>query len=571
MIGTLRRHQKWLWGVIIIATILSFTVYLSPTQRYGALSGSHGSSGPDLGSINGEPVTPEQLVAAEKEATLFYRLRSGGWPENEQQKKQIQRIAEESLVIQSLLKDYHIDPTTDAAARFTKQMFGVPPGQPMPADKLSDWVRNELTAKGGLTLDDFDRFVRHQAGQEYLISLFGMTGKLITPKEAEFFYRRENQPMATEIVSFPTSNFYRAGEPSNAELTNYFTKHEAEYRLPDRIQINHVAFYPSNYMARADKLLGTNLDDKADEIYLQQGPDAFKNEFGQPMSATGAKAKIKDQLRQYAEVQEARKDANAFLSELSQGHDETHPYAPSDLMKLAKTKGLTVKTTGLFDEKNGSPDLDLPPKAVHFLFSLRGDAPDDPEKSMLYAPSPLIDQSQTAVYIAGLEKRIASQLQLISAVRDQVVKDYRESKAMDLAKETGEKFAGALQAGLTQGKSFDAVCAVQNVKPERLAPFALTSTNVPPELDKTSFQQLEEAAFPLPTGQSSKFIPTADGGMVAYVKARLPVDEARMKQQLPVFLDRMREQRQIAAFQEWLGRQMQLRWIPPPAEQSSAG
>jgi len=570
MIGTIRRHQTWLWGVIIVATIFSFVYYLSPSTRYsGGGQGYRDNSSLNLGSINGEPITPEQLRAAEKEASLFFRLRSGAWPASEDQKKQVRRIAEQSLVIESILKDYKITATTDAAARFTKQMFGIPPGQSMPAEKLSEWVQTELMAKGNMTLDDFDRFARHQAAQEYLVSLVGMSGKLITSKEAEFFYRRENEPIVTEIASFPTTRYYAATAPTEAELQDFFTKHEAEYRLPDRVQINYVVFDPSNYMAKADQLLGTNADEKVDEYYHQQGAETFKDASGQPLSAADAQARIKKQMRMIAAFGEAKKDARAFVNALSEGRDSTHPYSPSDLEKLAKARGLTVKTTAPFDEKTGCKDLDLPAKGLHVLFSLREDAPDDTEKSMLYAPSPLA--GETAVYVAGLNKRIPSQLQTLAAARDLVAGDYREAKAISLAGEAGNKFAGALQAGLMQGKSFDEVCAAEGVKPESLPPFALTTTNLPAGLDKASFQQLQEAVFSLPNGQSSKYIVTTDGGLVAYVKGRLPVDETRMKQEIPSYLARMRQQREYAAFSEWLSRQLQLRFVPPPEEQESAG
>jgi hypothetical protein len=568
MIGTIRRHQNWLWGVIIAATIFSFVYYLSPTQRNG-IGSFHDSSTPDLGSVNGEPITPEELRSAEREARLFYFLRTHNWPDPSDQNKQILHMAEQGLVVQALLKEYKIIATTDAAARFTKQIFGVPPDQAMPLDKFNDWVQNELMRRGELNLDDFDRFARHQAAQDYLMSLFGMSGELITPKEAEFFYRRENEPMVTEIVSFPTTNFYAAAAPSEAELQDYFTKHEAEYRLADRVQVNYVVFAPSNYAGKADQVLGTNVDEKTAELYHQQGPDTFKDESGQTMSETEAEAKIKKLLRQSAAYQEAKKAANEFLSALSEGHDDAHPYSSSDLEKLAKARGFAVKTTEPFDEKNGCNDIVLPPKAMHVLFSLRSDAPDDPEKSMLYVPSPLL--GETNIYVAGLQQRFPNQLQPLAAVRDQVLKDCRQSKALAMAKDAGEKFAEAAQVGLTQGKSFDALCAAQNVKPQTLPTFALVTTNLPPGLDKASFQHLQETVFALPTGQSSKFIPTTGGGLVAYVKARLPVDEERMKQELPYYLARMREQRQIAAFQEWLSRQIQLRLIPPPNDQTSAG
>jgi len=438
-------------------------------------------------------------------------------------------------------------------------------------DMFNEWVQNDLMRKGGLTLDDLDRFARHQAAQEFLISLFGMTGKLITPKEVEFTYRRENEPMVTEVVSFPTTNFYSATAPAEADLQDFFTKHEAEYRVPDRVQINYVIFEPSNYLVKADLLMGTNLDDKIDEYYHRQGADSFKDESGQPLAAAAAEAKIKKEMRLSAAMQVAKKDAYDFLNALAEGHDDTHPYASSDLAKLAQTKGFTVKTTEPFDAKNGSKDLELMPrKALDILFSLREDAPDDPEKSKLYLPLPLTN-SASGLVIAGLQKRFPSQLQTLAAVRDQVLKDYRDAKALALAKDAGEKFAGALQVGLTQGKLFDAVCAAQNVKPETLPPFALTSTNLPAGLDKMTFQQLQETAFALPVGQSTRFMPTTDGGLVAYVKDRLPVDAARMDRELPFYLSRMREQRQLVAFQEWFTRQLQLRLIPPAGEQNSPG
>jgi hypothetical protein len=570
MIGTIRRHQKWLWFLIIGATILTFTVYLSPTAKYGGGPGSSApSTAPNLGTINGEPITPDQLQAAIREAALYYFFRTGVWPSSEEQRNQLIQLAHQSLMLRSLMAEYKINPTTDAAARFAKQIFRVPPDQAFPLDDFNRWAQNELGRKGGLSVDDFNRFARDQAGQECLISLFGMSGQLITSKEAEFFYRRENQPMVTEIASFPTANYYGATAPTEAELQDYFTKHEADYRLPDRVQINYIAFSPSNYSAQIDKTLGTNIDDKVDAYYHQQGAESFKDESGQPLSAAAAQAKIKQGMRQMAGLQEARKDANAFLVAMAEGHDDTHPYAQSDLEKLAKTKGLVVKTSEPFDEKKGSKEIDLPPRALHLLFTLREDAPDDAEKSMLYVTSPLVGEK--AVYVAGLAQRIPSQVQTLAAVRDQATKDYRETKALALAADAGEKFAGAVQVGLTQGKSFDAVCAAQNIKPQSLPPFALTTTNVPPGLDKASFQQLQETTFTVPSGETSKYTPVTDGGIVVYVKDRLPVDEARMAQELPLYLARMREQRQIAAFSAWLNHQFQLRFIPPPSEPGNAG
>ncbi len=549
--------------------VVGLVVYFNPTSKFGQGS-TFSSSGPDLGSINGEPITIEQLNGAMREARLFFRLRGGAWPDPQDRNKQLQSWADQSLVMQSLMKDYKITATTDAAARFTKeQLFGVPPGQNMPTDVLNEWLQNDLMRKGGLTMDDLDRFARHQAAQQYLISLFGMSGKLITPKEAEFTYLRENEPMVVEVASFSTSNYYNATPPSDAELQDYFTKHEAEYRLPDRVQINYVVFQPSNYFTNADKLMGTNVDDQIDGYYHKLGAEAFKDDAGQQMSAADAEAKLKGQMRLSAAMQIAKKEAYAFLTDLAAGHDDTHPYASSDLEKVAKAKGLTVATTQPFDKKSGAKELELGPRALEMIFSMRDDMTEDPGKTMIYVPAPLTNS--TVVFVAGLQKRFPSELQTLAAVHDQVLKDYRDSKALAAAKDAGEKFAGALQFGLTQGKTFEAVCAAQGVKPTTLPAFALTTTNAPPGFDRPSFQQLQEMAFTVPVGQSSRFIPTTDGGVVAFVKERLPVDEARKARELPIYLARMREQRQMVAFQEWFMHQVQLRFVPPPGQQNSPG
>src|ERR1019366_4440188 len=146
------------------------------------------------------------------------------------------------------------------------------------------------------------------------------------------------------------------------------------------------------------------------------------DESGAPLSATAARAKIRKQMLLFAAQAEATKEANAFLNELSQGHNEEHPYAQGNLAALAKTRNLAVKTSAPFDLKGGPTDLAVAPKSLHVLFLLRDDDPDDKERSNLYAPSPL--PGEDAVYVVGLHKRIPSEIQPLSAVHDKAAADY---------------------------------------------------------------------------------------------------------------------------------------------------
>jgi hypothetical protein len=162
-----------------------------------------------------------------------------------------------------------------------------------------------------------------------------------------------------------------------------------------------------------------------------------------------AQAKIKKQMRLYAAMQEARKDANAFLSALAEGHDDTHPYAPSDLEKLAKAKGFVVKTTEPFDEKRLQRPRSRAEESLHFSFSPCGRTLRTIRKSPSSMLLPRWWASRRS-YVAGLQKRFPSQLQTLAAVRDQVLKDYRDSKALDWPRTRGKicrRFASGPDAG----------------------------------------------------------------------------------------------------------------------------
>jgi hypothetical protein len=537
----------------------------SPNSRNSGGGGQDTApSGANLGAVFGEAITPEQLTGAMREARIVLRRNSGQWPEmNDENRKQLTQIADQQLLLDAELQQFHITVTPDAAARYTKIFLGVKPTDSVPPERIMDAVAR-LVHEGNISLDDFDNFIRHQAGQDYLISLLGMNGDLITPQEAAVFYRRENAPVQTEFVSFPASNFLSSVHPTAQDLEDYYTKRQADYRLPDRIQVHYVAFDLSNYTAKAEKELGTNLNDHIDEEYYQAGADSFKDASGKQLSAEAAKAKIRKQNIDYTALNDAVKDANSLLNDLSQGHDDDHPYTTNDIVTLANARHLTVKTTEPFDEKTGPEDLAIFPKSLPILFSLRADDPDDKEHSMIYAPSPILGEN--GVYIACLANRIPSEVQPLSAVKKQVEADYKEDQALELAKAAGDRFQKALQEGLSQGKTFTTMCAAQFIRSQKLTPFSLTTESIPEITDKAEFEQLQDVVGKMHPGQVSPFIPIADGGFFVYYKGDLPVDESAMQRNFPAFLARMRQRLQIAAFSAWFNHQYQLHFSPPPGE-----
>ena len=62
-----------------------------------------------------------------------------------------------------------------------------------------------------------------------------------------------------------------------------------------------------------------------------------------------------------------------------------------------------------------------------------------------------------------------------------------------------------------------------------------------------------------------------EGGYVAYVKARPPIDETKMKLELPEFIANMRQYRQNEAFNKWFQRQAELAKLSAPKRDAAVG
>ena len=67
MIGTIRKHSKWLWWYHRRPTIISFIYWgAAPATRNGGGGGGAG----DLGSIDGRKVTPDAYLSAKAEVYI---------------------------------------------------------------------------------------------------------------------------------------------------------------------------------------------------------------------------------------------------------------------------------------------------------------------------------------------------------------------------------------------------------------------------------------------------------------------------------------------------------------------
>ena len=536
MFGTIRKHQTWLWAIIITLTIISFVIFFSP---YSKLSDAR--TGPvNLGSINGEKISEEDFVRARKEIYLRSFCLSGNWPDEDAKKQggEVERETYQWLLLIQKQKQFGIHIGTDVVAQTAKAMMSQL--QRGGVVQSPEAFLSQVLPRNGFELDDFERFVRHYLGVQELVSLVGVGGKLVTPEEVRGLYKRESEEMATEAMFFSASN-YLAGVAAPAEaVTQFYTNRQATYRIPERVQVSYVKFDLTNYVAQADQELArmTNLDLQIDQMYAQHGTNFLRE--AKAATLAEAKVKVRDNERKRLEMQAARKQALEFATPLF----DMEPLRAENLDKLAKEKGLTVHVTKPFDQRDGPADMVVGQDFAQKAFSRR---PEDP------FAGPLLGQD--AVYVIALQKRLPSEIPPLDQIRAQVVKDYQLSQALNLARKAGMDFAQTLTNGLAQGKTPAALCSAAKVPLVEVPPFSLSTRSLPVVEDYIPLNQYKQLAFSTPIGKASPFQMTAQGGFIVYVKSKLPLDEAKMAANLPAFANAVRQARQNEAFNDWFRRE----------------
>jgi len=238
----------------------------------------------------------------------------------------------------------------------------------------------------------------------------------------------------------------------------------------------------------------------------------------------------------------AHKKANAFATELF----DKEPRVPQNLLALAKDKGLTAKITAPFARKNGPAEIKVGDTFAKAAFTLS--ATDEPFSA------PIVGEE--AVYVIGFNQRVPSEVPPLEQIRDRVTADSKYDQARFLARQAGQALYLTLTNGLAQGKSFSNLCAEAKFQVTELPPFSLSTRSLPEAEDRISLNQLKQMAFSTQPGQATSFQQTSEGGVILYVKAKLPIDPARMTAELPAFVDSVRQARQNEAFQEWFRKQV---------------
>lgn len=536
MFGTIRKHQQWLWWIVVVVIIVSFVIYFNPGQS----NSGRGGGGTGLGTINGRVITPQQLRDAQQETRLLYFLNFRNWPEKDERASQmgfdLDREAHLRLLRVAKAQEANVHVADSTVGELARRLIGE-----VPLDKFT----KELLLPNGLTADDFERFVRHDAEIQQLSAVVGAAGRLVTPAEAEELYRRDHQELAADVAIFNVSNYMSRVATTNGVLTTWYSNQMARYRTPEMVRVSYMEFPRTNFLAEAEKQFETitNLNLRLEEVYYKAGTNAFKDTNGNILPRDKAIAKIKEDERDKLAFFYARKKASEIGSQLYDEAAKTPENQPlrADLFEsIARTNNAAVKVTIPFDIEEGPTNLSVGVNFARVAFSLNSS-----NNPISFQPL----DGEDGYFLIALKDTIPGFNQPYEAVRARVEDDYRHAQAFRMMyQEVGDS--------LTLGKSLPEVAALAKVPVVTLPPISRsteTLTNLHPMLN---LRQLRSVMFSLEPGKTSSFLPAPpDGGYVVRVNARIPIDEAKLKTELPKFTAELRYYKQNEIFNQWFRRQ----------------
>ena len=529
MFGTIRKHQTWLWAIIVTLTIISFVVFFSPNSKIRSGRGSF-----DYGRVNGDPVTRAEFDQAQREVELRWFFMSGRWPgEDRSQGYDPVRETYQWLFLAQKADELGIDVSPETAGQFAQQMV-----RALDRNATPTMFVEQVLKRRGMQMRDFEGYVRRYLSIQELISTMGMGGKLVTPQEARSLYARERQDLEVEAVFFTASNLLASVTVTPQAINEYFTNNLSAYRIPERIQINYVQFAVGNYLVQAEKQL-TNLTEMANSYSLQKSAgNVFTNDFPDAKTIEEAKAKFRETMLKGQALLEARRVANEFARPLF----DVEPLKAENLRSAAKEKGLEVFTSMPFSRSELPPGLGF---GRDFIKAASRLSPTDPFMQPV--------ATTNGVYVIAIDKVFPSEVPPLEQVRSQVEANYKDYQALVKARLQGQTLHATLTTALQQGKTFAAAAVEAGCKPVKLEPFSRGSESVPSAENFISLDQLKQAAYSTEVGKMSSFLPTQSGGALVFVRSKLPLNDAKMNEEMPRFMTFIRQQRQQEIFNTWFG------------------
>ena len=533
MIGSIRKHSNWLWAIIVTAVIASFVIW----SDAGGGRNSFDFGGTDFGKLYGRPITRDQLLKARTAVSVDDALRGGrargASADNERQ-------VAELMVLQAKVKEMGIQVSDDAVGKYLRENFK----DASTGTFYYDVFIQNLLQRTRIDESTFLEHIRQQVAIQHMVETVGAASRLVTPREVESDYRRDNERWVTKAALFSVSNRVASITAKPEELTKFYSNRIAYYRIPERSVLVYVRFDATNYIAEAESMISkeAGFTNRLEEFYRQRGAEMFRDENDKVLSKEAALRKIRDEASSQGALGLARQAAVRFNDELG---TLTNVTASSFAMTASKLK-VPLRSTTPFRTGERIMGLETVQSLPQRVAGLNAETP---------YTEPL--DGDGFVVIPMLQTKLPPEIPSFETVRERVLQDYKMDRARAATREAGEKFQATATAGLASGKRFADIASSEKVSVISVPEFTTAAQNVAGLDSRLNLYLVRNAATSAKSNGVSRYTESSDGGFVLYLEKKEPVSDEAVKLALPTALAEARQQRRMAVFQSWFASEFQ--------------
>jgi peptidyl-prolyl cis-trans isomerase D len=240
----------------------------------------------------------------------------------------------------------------------------------------------------------------------------------VSDQEALNLYKKENEKIVLDYLSYGPSDVMGEIRPTEAELQEYLRKNQDQFKTAEKAAISYVLIEPSSLAARV------TLAEEEIQTFYQKNIDRWQGKDGiLPL------AQVREQVRGEALKQKTGRQAFELAADTLFKNIKT-----GDINLIAAKLHLKPQQTVLFAANTPPTALVGEAALLKKAFELK--------QGELGGPV----ETGRGIYIIKVRERVPSQVRPLSEIRGEVEQRFKASRAIELARKKGEQAAAQLAA-----------------------------------------------------------------------------------------------------------------------------
>lgn len=399
-----KKKESIIIKVVFVIIVLSFigTIFLV----WG--KGSDGFGGRSSGyaaKVNGTKISAEEYQSAyQRLRNIYQQIYGQSIPADMEKALGLRKIALDNLIDNVLV----MKEARSMGIKVSKEeVAGAIEAMPVfqKDGKFSFDLYQQLLKGNRVTPKDFEEGQKN----ELLLSKARQAIKdkaTVSDEEALAQYKRDNDKIDLEYVSYSPADVAAEVKLTDAELNDYLQKNQNQFKTPEKVALSYVVLDPATQAAKL------TVSEEEIQTFYQKNIDRWQGKDGiLPLKEVKEKVKA-EALRQKAAKQAYELAADTLYKNIKSG----------DLKQIARLLNLKVQETALFDAATPPAPLAGESAVVKKALELK--------QGELGGPV----ETAKGIYLIQARERKASAVPPLAEIRAAVEQKARAVKAVDVAR-----------------------------------------------------------------------------------------------------------------------------------------